>query len=105
MKKELQIEQSKIHELFDVMRVLEEVEWIDSQSDDHYPNVCPWCGGYQEYRHNRSLEGHRSSCVFVKCIGSLFYQAVSIASEMQDGNLFLNLVVGLHLGKPRPRFG
>ena len=97
--------QRKIHELFSAMRVLEGVEWIDSITDDHYPNVCPLCGGFQAYKHSPENVGHRDDCQLVKTKRELFRQAVDIASSIPDGNLFINLVVGIHLSKPAQRFG
>ena len=95
----------KIHELFSAMKTLDGVEWIDSISDDHYPNVCPVCGGFQEYRYSDDNVGHQDGCALVKSKRSLFCQAVDLADQIPDGNLFLNLVTALYLGSPQPKFG
>jgi len=87
------------------MRVLDDVEWVDSITDDHDPNMCPSCGGFQSHRHSQENVGHREGCELVGARRELFRQAVDVASGMPDGNLFLNMVVGLHLARPVPRFG
>lgn len=99
--------QEKIHSLFGALRALDDVEWVDSISDDHNPNVCPCCGGWQEsqYPQFQNHVGHRDDCRLVKAKRDAFLMAVDIASDMPDGNLFINLATALHLSAPAPRFG
>ena len=97
--------QGKIHELFSAMKTLDDVEWVDSISDDHYPNVCPICDGFEEYRYSNDNVGHQEGCRLVESKRSLFRQAVELADQIPDGNLFLNLVTALYLGSPQPKFG
>jgi hypothetical protein len=97
--------QSQIHEIFETMSALDEVEWIAAISDDHNPNVCPYCGGFQSYKYDPALEDHRPDCKFVSVRTKLFKRAVSIASSIPDGNTFINLVTGLYLKQPLPKFG
>lgn len=89
--------QSRIWDIFKTIKFIESIEWIDSNSDDHYPNVCPSCDGFQEYRYDKTLEGHKNNCEIILIKQKLFNMAVSIADELPDGNTFINLVIGLHL--------
>jgi len=61
MNKYLLGKQKKVFDLFSVMRILEEMEYADSISDDGYPKVCHYCDGFQEYRYDKSLEGHKET--------------------------------------------
>lgn len=103
MKNEMLEKQSKIHNIFETMGVLEEVEWVNL--DDSCAKVCSWCDGFHKWKWDLALEGHSSSCKFVSVQGKLFKDAVDIASGLKDGNVFLNLVVGLFLGSRQPVFG
>jgi len=97
--------QSQVHALFGALRVLEEVEWIDAISDDHNPNMCPCCGGFQTSRYGQENVGHKADCGLRAAKLDIFHQAVGIASSLPDGNLFINLVTALHLARPKPTFG
>jgi len=91
--------QSRIHDIFEAMSVLGDAEW--SNLDDSCTEFCQWCDGFKEWKWDRELEGHRSSCRFVSVQRKLFSEAVNITDSLEDGNTFLNLVVGLFLSRQK----
>jgi hypothetical protein len=96
--------QGRIFGLFGALGVLEDVEWSDSITDNHDPNMCPCCGGFQSSRHFSEMVGHRDECELVAARGALFREAVMLASGIPDGNSFLNMVTALHLSRSVPRW-
>lgn len=89
--------QKKVFDLFSAMRTIEELEYSDSISDDGYPKVCHYCDGFQEYRYDKSLEGHKENCSLMRSKGNIFKLIVKECSDMKDGNYFLNLTTGMYL--------
>lgn len=96
MNKYLLDKQKKVFDLFSVMRIVEEMEYADSISDD-YPKVCHYCDGFQECRYDKSLEGHKENCLLMKNKGNVFNLIVKECSDMEDGNFFLNLTTAMYL--------
>lgn len=88
--------QKKVFNLFSVMRNLEELEYADT-CDTGYPKVCRYCGGFQKYRYDKSLEGHKEKCWLMKNKGNIFKLIVEECSNMEDGNYFLNLTTEMYL--------
>jgi hypothetical protein len=89
--------QKRVFDLFSVMRVLEELEYPDTISDDGDPKVCHYCDGYQKYRYDKSLEGHKADCWLMRNKGNVFKLIVQECSDMKDGNYFLNLTTSMYL--------
>ncbi len=96
MNQQLFKKQTKVFNLFSVMRTLEELEYPDSITDDGYPKVCHFCDGFKEYRHDKSLEGHKDDCQLTKNKGKVFNLIVQECSDMEEGNFFFNFVTGMY---------